>query len=273
MNNRTASDGFTSPNRPVRGTLVSPSPGGITPPPARQVTSARNSNNNRPHYNSLPDRVNPYTGNNLRVDAHNAVRVINRLMNTTICTKVLNHKNIRGNLPSYIESINVGVVAKVIHGCSHGFNYRYTNATFCLDSVREEAERSARCNVMEDIQHWQRFVEPLTMFLFNWFIPRSKKITLDAVLAKKLSSWEIHLKSERHGRAGLPLWSNQYFIRRRITKRDSTICNGHFLDYALILDTIIPDFADSLTCDESYLTDAQVWDTLLNVNIPTRLWH
>jgi hypothetical protein len=91
--------------------------------------------------------------------------------------------------------------------------------------------------------------QALLDYLFNWIIPTlHNSITVDAILRVRVDSFYTTV-TRANSRASAPMWSLRYMnsIMRGLTGADSAICNGHYWEYALILDSIIPGFRAKVT--------------------------
>ena len=265
---------FASPNQPR---TLNHRPDGFTPPTAVQRALAA-VNNGVPPINSVfpAGTVNPETNLDMQVSLHNCVLVVRRVLDpaNNISKKIHKNKFIKCGTLRYERTMHVGMVTKAIVGCCYGYERAFGTEDASLDAhlkaMRDNNDQAGQ-------QHWNRFVLPTIDYIFNYIIPRENcNIKKDAVMSCKINHWEVHLKrgSIAKGRCDSAVWSNEYFEvpGRRITRRDTQICSGHFLGYVLICDSIVPGFLEKLTNSTAYLANNQDFDRLCTLNQRNRLY-
>jgi hypothetical protein len=266
---------FASPNQPRR---LNHRNDGFTPPTPLQLALAA-VNNGVPPINSVfpAGLVNPRTNLDMQNSFHSCIIVIRRILdpnNNINYKKIHQNKFIKSNTLRYQTAMHTGMVTKAILGCCYGYEQGFGT---------EEASLNAYLKTMRDnndvagLQHFNQFVVPCMDYIFNFIIPREfSNIKKEAIMECKINNWEIHLKRGSHlkGRCDSSVWSNEYFMvpGRRMSRRDSDICNGHFLGYVLICDSIVPGFLEKLSNDTVYLSNTQDFDRLCQQNKVNRLY-
>lgn len=261
---------YTSPTAPrVLPRIVSP---GVSPPTHFESILAQGNANGRPNAaQCFTNAINPNTGRNYRVDAVNALNVIEDVTRTYVSRKAIKSSIIRNNLLQYESAVQVGVTAKAIFGACYGYNVRHPTNECSFDQMILTWENDGN---QAELNFFNDHVAPLINHAFNWNCvdQDNPNVTFNAVMKYKFISMEHHKRIIR-GRCGNPIWSNAWLDEHKIHRRDSAICNGHNLELALIIDRVLEGFHDKLSDRNAYVGGNVNVRALFDNNAPRRLWE
>lgn len=259
---------FVSPTRPTAlGNLVTPH---HNPPTPQQRALAAANGGILPLDQVFTLDVNPKTGNTYLADATACMDLIRDVVSTFIVNEAKDSTIISSNLYAYESCVQVGVVTKALIGAAYGYDisFRTENATI-----------NARCATLTDendqlgIQFFNEHFQPLIDYAFNYVIPQNCYVKFSSVQKCNLNSFITSVKKKRKGRCNSPIWSNGGLRSRMpLASTDSAICNGHLLEYVLIMDRCVEGFVDCITCNTYYVTATENVPTMLANNRQRRLY-
>jgi hypothetical protein len=265
----------SSPNQPRK---LNHRNNGFNPPTFLQRALAP-LHNGVPPINSVfaAGLINPRTNLDMQISLQACLNIIQRILdpaNNIDSKKVHQNKFIKSGTLRYQNTMHVGMVTKAILGCCFGYEQAFGTEEASLNAYVKNMNDN---NNVVNIMHWNLFVQPTIDYIFNFIIPREfVNIKKEAIMECKINNWEIHLKrgSQQGGRCDSSVWSNEYFTApgRRMTRRDSDICNGHFLGYVLICDSMVPGFLEKLTNGTAYVSPTQDFDRICQLNQVNRLY-
>ncbi len=251
---------FTTPNCTSTAAVVTPY-NWNPPTPQQNVLASQNADGKLRVDQVFGNDVNPKTLRTYRAGAEDCVRICREVCHLEPCSKAVDSQIIKSNLQSYTLSIQNGVVAKTIFNTCYGWNLRMRTSNHSFDSLAAKLDRDlrdGRANAQEEVDFFNNHVVPLIDYVFNWVIDAQSHVRFTIVMSQNIHSFVTHVKKQRQGRCSEPVWSNRYVEDRVLVPNDSAICNGHMLDYVLILDQVVEGpFVNRLTSSTHFVNAAE----------------
>ena len=260
--------GFSSPHVGRHVAVVSPH---VNPPSPQWREWATANGGKPPLANIFAATNNTETGNTFLFEAERAIAIIRQVVTTQPDADAKDCSIIRSDLHSYQRAVQNGVVAKVIRDSIYGYNKTYAadNASIAARCLKMERDKDT-----QGLAFFNAHAIPFIDYVFNYEIPATCKVSFDEVKNKNVDQFCNNMKRAK-GRSCCPVFSNAWLqsqkpFRRNIT--NSACCNGHLLDYVLILDKVVENFVDSLSCQTQYVLARENFQARLNVSRGLRHW-
>jgi len=220
--------------------------------------------------------LNPITGRDWLLDVDNCLDMCLEIATTRPLKKILNSRRLQGRLTSYLNMMDRGGIAVVLFHTCFGWDQNYNTPYKSWHSIMKWIDTS---NPIIDgvnmTNFWNDYVVPLLDLVFGWLLRDYRNIRSTNVLEYNFKNFgETCKRKGNSGRAGDMLWSNEYWATKQIGELDSSHFNGHFLDFAFIIDRIVPDFYNALQYpgNSEYVTDQQDLDAMFRINRTGRLY-
>jgi len=164
---------------------------------------------------------------------------------------------VSSNLSGCANSMRCGIIVRTVLGLYYGFDQVYTSQNASLDIISRSLENRILHAInadqlqeaVDERAYYRTYVLPLIDFLLKWRIHPNYGIIVNDIFKCNMISFR-RLVTRRSGRAGCPLWSRGKLISHGLGQRDSPICNGHMLEFAILLDRVIVNF-DSVVPHET----------------------
>lgn len=183
------------------------------------------------------------------------IQFIDDLMDSEIDPLIMNNGNIQSNLHQYVTSIEKGLVATVILRTMFGFEQRLAPHQTSIWSYLQWSQQNPNAT-QADRNYWLHFGQPLCDYIFNFVIPPGR-VNVNRCYQTNVPRLEANLR-RKTGRQEKPVWSNE-FMRHAfpLNPSHSAHCDGHFFDYALLIDRVIGRFRDRVQNNGGFLLNHQ----------------
>ena len=187
---------------------------------------------------------------------------------------------VSSNLSGYSNAMRVGIIVRTVLGLYYGFDQVYTAQNCSLDSIRSHLQNriagAQDANQLAQAQHdcayFHNYVLRLVDFLLKWRINPTYGIIVSDIFTCSMISFR-RLVTRTSGRAGSPLWSYAKLANHALSQRDSAICNGHMLEFALQLDRVMVNFDRVVPQEVSHVLPHENVAALFQLNRQHRLYH
>jgi len=201
-------------------------------------------------------------------------------LETDVPRQAIGSTTVSSNLSAYANSMRCGIIVRTVLGLYYGFDQVYTGQNASLDMISRSLENRIQQAinpdqaqaVVDERTYYRSFVLPLIDFLLKWRIHPNYGIIVNDIFKCNMISFR-RLVTRRSGRAGSPLWSRGKLISHGLGRRDSPICNGHMLEFAMLLDRVIVDFDRVVPHTTSYVLPTENIPAMFELNRRYRLYR
>lgn len=200
---------------------------------------------------TIPARLFMPAGKNMRIVhqnktyaecAEDAGDMVRQIVNTHIPTSALNITR-GGGLVRYESSTQEGLVCAVLVGEFFGYQFRLGNPNIpgSIDELLHTANNhNATQEWRDELQIFCKMVE--WVFKFALERRRGEYVDWNKVASVNYRGFITHFKRRNdQGRAGKPVWSRTWVENTALTRRDAFKLRGHFLDFVILADIILPE--------------------------------
>jgi hypothetical protein len=217
--------------------------------------------------------LNPITGRDWFQDVDDCLAICLEIATTKPLRKILNSRRLQGRLNPYVNMMDRGGIAVVLFHTCFGWDQNYNTPYKSWHSIMKWIDTAnPTVDGINMTNFWNDYIVPLLDLIFGWALRPHRNIRSVSSLSYNFKCFgETCKRKGNSGRAADMMWSNEYWADKRIGELDSSHFNGHFLDYALIIDRIIPGFYDSLQypANSQYVTAQQDLDATAETVIVT----
>lgn len=213
--------------------------------PAERATRNLHPNWRPPTNTRFSAAINPNTGNPFLTDFDNAIQAIDDLCAMEISPTILDHPQLKIGLLPYVYAMECGGVAYILQSALFGYkgSPKYASIDGYIKHVTDYGTAA------DDI-FFRTHALPFFSYVYNFVIPSHKANMLERdVFQKSVVNWLGQMKKGGvKGRCDKEVWSNEWMATHPLTGRDlGTVTKGHFYDYVLLLDRLVPNFSVKVT--------------------------
>lgn len=185
---------------------------------------------------------------------------------------------ITSNLDGYEHSVKTHIIASTIIGLHYGFDQVLTSDNRSLTAIGSHVQTqlniaTARERPAALWNYWYYHNRVLVCFdfLMKWHIPPQHGILVPDVMKANMQSFHS-VMTRSTGRAGKPLWSAALVSTQPLRQADASVCDGHMLEFAILLDRVIYQFERYLPKNGSFILPWENVQNMFELNRRNRLY-
>jgi hypothetical protein len=226
------------------------------------------------HPENLDRHGNPVT--NLQ-QANVAMALIRRVLETCIHGSIIRNPMIATNFRNYISCFIRGMIVTIILHMAYGWQGSLRANQQSIDTIIQWLQYSSDATDA-DRTYFLTWVQPYINYLWNWMIPPNHPYaSFPKVQKYKFKTFRDNISrgagaNAVNGRLMFPIWSNNYILGQRITRGMSSICNGHFREYFLMVDLVLRGFRDKAQAREFFVLPGESVTAALQAQANSRLY-